>query len=117
MSAPLYYIARLARRVELLNRDNENNGTPKPHALNGVFGRIGQLSATASIAHARHELVEYLLGLKVCNWDKTRALAHSEYDDAAGGVCESADCFPYVAGKRRGALLDLNVKIVRAHAP
>ena len=74
-------------------------------------------TSTAGIAHARHELVEHLLGLKVCNWDKTRALAHSEYDDAAGGVCESADRFPYVAGKRRGALLDLNAKIVRAHAP
>ena len=52
MSAPLYDIARLARRVELLNRDNENHGAPKLHALNSVFGRIGQLSATAGIAHA-----------------------------------------------------------------
>ena len=117
MSAPLYDIARLARRVELLNRDDQNHGALELHALNSVFGRIGQLSATAGIAHARHELVEHFLGLKVCNWDKTRALAHSEYDDAAGGVCESADRFPYVAGKRRGALLDLDVKIVRAHAP
>ena len=74
-------------------------------------------TSTAGIAHARHELVEHFLGLKVCNWNKTRALAHSEYDDAAGGVCESADRFPYVAGKRHGALLDLDVKIVRAHAP
>ena len=74
-------------------------------------------TSTAGIAHARHELVEHFLGLKVCNWDKTRVLAHSEYDDAAGGVCESADRFPYVAGKCRGALLDLDVKIVRAHAP
>ena len=117
MSAPLYDIAGLARRIKLLNRNDENDDALKLHSLDRVFGRIGQLSATAGIAHACHELVEHFLGLKVCNWDKTRALAHSEYDDAAGGVCESADRFPYVAGKRRGALLDLDVKIVRAHAP
>ena len=116
MSAPLYDIARLARRVELLNRDDQNHGALELHALNGVFGRIGQLSATAGIAHARHELVEHFLGLKVCNWDKTRTLAHSEYDDAAGGVCESADRFPYVAGKRRGALLYFDAKVIRTHA-
>ena len=116
MSAPLYDIARLARRVELLNRDDQNHGALELHALNGVFGRIGQLSATASIAHARHELVEHFLGLKVCNWDKTRALAHSEHDDAAGGVCESADRFPYVAGKRHGALFYFDAKVIRTHS-
>ena len=73
-------------------------------------------TSTAGIAHARHELVEHFLGLKVCNWDKTRARAHSEYDDAAGGVCESADRFPYVAGKRRGALLYFDAKVIRTHA-
>ena len=117
MSAPLYDITRLARRVELLNRDDQNHGALELHALNGVFGRIGQLSATARITHARHELVEHFLGLEVLNRDKTRALTHSEHDDSAGSVCKGAHCFPYVAGKRCGALLDLDVKIVRAHAP
>ena len=74
-------------------------------------------TSTAGIAHARHELVEHFLGLKVCNWDKARALAHAEHDNSASGIRECANRFPYVAGKRRGALLDLNVKIVRAHAP
>ena len=117
MSAPLYDITRLARRVELLNRDNENHGAPKLHALNSVFGRIGQFSATAGITHARYELVEHLLGLKVLNRDKARALAHAEHDNSASGIRECTNRFPYVAGKRRGALLDLDVKIVRAHAP
>lgn len=62
-----YYIAGLARRVELLNRDNENHGAPKLHALNSVFGRIGQFSATTGITHACDKLVEHLLGLKVLN--------------------------------------------------
>ena len=74
-------------------------------------------TSTAGIAHARYELVEHLLGLKVLNRDKARALAHAEHDNSASGIRECTNRFPYVAGKRRGALLDLDVKIVRAHAP
>ena len=116
MSAPLYDITRLARRVELLNRDDQNHGALELHAFNGVFGRIGQFSATAGITHARYELVEYLLGLKVLNRDKARALAHAEHDNSASGIRECANRFPYVARKRRGALLYFDAKVIRTHA-
>ena len=82
----------------------------------GVASALCDALPAARITHACHKLVEHLLGLKVLNRDKARALAHAEHDNSASGIRECANRFPHVAGKRRGALLDLDVKIVRAHA-